>query len=242
MVKEFELTEIFRLTPKLRKVALAIFPESRINEGNPMQGMKNADLKLCQFDDEEEEVNWVLGRAKSDARPGDPCVILFPKHEAIYDFFCTYAESKGLKDPPTGYGTGRRPKIKYGDEFRNYLRDNELDFVDFLGSGHGSLDQSDTKPTVFIMTFHSSKGLDFKSVFVPGMNSNVRIVRKEELEEDEDAEKRLLFVAVTRSRQNLFISYTSSKPHKNLRELPEDAIAHVKNPELDEGVHDEDIF
>ena len=28
------------------RVALAIFPESRINEGNPMQGMKNADLKL----------------------------------------------------------------------------------------------------------------------------------------------------------------------------------------------------
>ena len=68
------------------------------------------------------------------------------------------------------------------------MRDNDLEFVDFLGSGHGSLDQSDTKPTVFLMTFHSSKGLDFKSVFIPGMNSNVRIVRKEELEEDEDAE------------------------------------------------------
>ena len=32
------------------------------------------------------------------------------------------------------------------------------------------------------MTFHSSKGLDFKSVFIPLMNDDAKVVRKASIE------------------------------------------------------------
>ena len=67
------------------------------------------------------------------------------------------------------------------------------------------------------------------------MNADAKIVSESALDRDEQAEKRLLYVAVTRSRQNLFISHSSHKPHELFRKenLPEDSIAFSNNPKVD---------
>ncbi len=88
---------------------------------------------------------------------------------------------------------------------------------------------------VVMMTMHSSKGLEFPHVFLvgfedglfPGMRS---IGDREEMEE----ERRLCYVAVTRAKQTLTISYArqrmlygrtnASLPSRFLKELPEDEI------------------
>ena len=88
---------------------------------------------------------------------------------------------------------------------------------------------------VVLMTMHSAKGLEFPHVFLvgfedglfPGMRS---IGDEEEMEE----ERRLCYVAITRAKESLTISYarnrmiygrtTSAMPSRFLKEIPQDCI------------------
>lgn len=65
---------------------------------------------------------------------------------------------------------------------------------------------------VSLMTVHSAKGLEFKNVFVVGLEENLfpsqlSINSREELEE----ERRLFYVAITRAESKLTISYAMSR-------------------------------
>ncbi|MDZ4122313.1 MAG: 3'-5' exonuclease, partial [Candidatus Cloacimonadaceae bacterium] len=71
------------------------------------------------------------------------------------------------------------------------------------------LDQlSDAAETVKLMTMHNAKGLEFEAVFIVGLENELLPHRmsmdsKEAIEE----ERRLFYVAVTRARRQLFLSY-----------------------------------
>ncbi|MYH39978.1 MAG: hypothetical protein F4154_03315, partial [Candidatus Dadabacteria bacterium] len=56
-----------------------------------------------------------------------------------------------------------------------------------------------------LMTIHAAKGLEFPAVFVVGLNEGLLPHQKGGLEE----ERRLFYVAVTRARQLLYLSYAS---------------------------------
>lgn len=65
---------------------------------------------------------------------------------------------------------------------------------------------------VSLMTIHSSKGLEFKNVFIVGLEENLfpsqlSINSREELEE----ERRLFYVAITRAENRLTLSYAMSR-------------------------------
>ena len=65
---------------------------------------------------------------------------------------------------------------------------------------------------VTLMTIHSSKGLEFPIVFLPGMEENVfpgsqSISMPSEIEE----ERRLAYVAITRAKQKLIITYAKER-------------------------------
>ncbi len=74
-----------------------------------------------------------------------------------------------------------------------------------------SQDDDEDKNLVKIMTIHTAKGLEFPNVFIPGLvegqfPSN-RLQNEDQLEE----ERRLLYVAMTRARNNLYLSSYMSK-------------------------------
>jgi len=76
-------------------------------------------------------------------------------------------------------------------------------------------DDNDKNPnadTVSLMTIHSSKGLEFKNVFIVGLEENLfpsqlSVNSRSELEE----ERRLFYVAVTRAETKLHLSYATSR-------------------------------
>lgn len=76
-------------------------------------------------------------------------------------------------------------------------------------------DDNDKDPnadTVSLMTIHSSKGLEFKNVFIVGLEENLfpsqlSLNSRSELEE----ERRLFYVAVTRAETKLHLSYATSR-------------------------------
>lgn len=69
--------------------------------------------------------------------------------------------------------------------------------------------------SVRLMTIHASKGLEFETVFITGLEEGLfpsdkdrdREVSPEETEE----ERRLFYVALTRAKKKLFLSYTQSR-------------------------------
>jgi DNA helicase-2/ATP-dependent DNA helicase PcrA len=70
----------------------------------------------------------------------------------------------------------------------------------------------DVKDAVTLMTIHSAKGLEFKNVFVVGMEedlfpSQMMIGSRAELEE----ERRLFYVAITRAEHKLTLTYATSR-------------------------------
>ena len=62
------------------------------------------------------------------------------------------------------------------------------------------------------MTIHSSKGLEFDYVFLAGMEDGLfPSISFDAPEEELEEERRLCYVAITRAKKELFISYSSSR-------------------------------
>ncbi len=101
-----------------------------------------------------------------------------------------------------------------------------------------SLDESDNTAAVKLMTIHSAKGLEFEQVFLTGLENGLfplhgSLDEPAELEE----ERRLCYVAVTRAKQNLHMTYASTRmvygnrmPQRRSPFLDEMGIAGIKAP------------
>ena len=95
---------------------------------------------------------------------------------------------------------------------------------------------------VVMMTLHSSKGLEFPVVFIPGMEEGVfpgmqSIYEPGEIEE----ERRLAYVGITRAKKNLYLLNTRSRmifgstrfnqPSRFLKELPDECCEYLVKPQ-----------
>jgi superfamily I DNA/RNA helicase len=64
---------------------------------------------------------------------------------------------------------------------------------------------------VALMTMHASKGREFEVVFLVGVEPGLVPLSVEGLTSDPDEERRLLYVAATRAKRRLIISYTATR-------------------------------
>jgi len=119
--------------------------------------------------------------------------------------------------------------------------DRETPPEDLAGALNGFLEQvalysdtdamDDTKDFVRLMTIHSAKGLEFRTVFLVGAEEGLfpgfrAIDNENEIEE----ERRLMYVAITRARETLYLSAARSRlvfgqtrnymPSRFVREIP----------------------
>jgi len=68
----------------------------------------------------------------------------------------------------------------------------------------------DTKGTVNLMTIHSAKGLEFKAVFLVGMEEGLFPLNRSATDEQQlEEERRLCYVAMTRAMEKLYLISTS---------------------------------
>ena len=73
-------------------------------------------------------------------------------------------------------------------------------------------EKKEDKNTVKLMTVHASKGLEFKYVFITGLEDGLFPHQKnEEIKnvEDREEERRLFYVALTRAKEKLFLSFSN---------------------------------
>ena len=59
---------------------------------------------------------------------------------------------------------------------------------------------------ISLMTLHSSKGLEYKCVFIVGLENGILPLYKAQTPEEIEEERRLLYVGMTRAKQRLFLS------------------------------------
>ena len=111
-----------------------------------------------------------------------------------------------------------------GTTLRDYLRS-----VSIIGD-----DSKDDELKISLMTMHASKGLEFKIVFLAGIEDHI-IPSARALEEDSrniDEERRLFYVAITRAKEKLFINYADTRRDREGKEkivLPSRFLEEIPN-------------
>lgn len=67
---------------------------------------------------------------------------------------------------------------------------------------------------ITFLTMHSAKGLEFHTVFIIEANEDICPYKKAEIVEDMEEERRMFYVAMTRAKKKLYISYVREKNGK----------------------------
>ncbi len=92
------------------------------------------------------------------------------------------------------------------------------------------------RDAVKLMTIHAAKGLEFSHVFITGLEEGLfpHASDEEERDEEKEEERRLFYVALTRARRKLFLSYASVRtifgsrvintPSPFILDIPEDLL------------------
>ena len=143
--------------------------------------------------------------------------------------------SQMLKDKKDLENENRLENIK---ELLNAMKefDNLESFLEHVSLAT-SIDQNWDGQKVNLMTMHSSKGLEFDVVFLPGWEEGV-FPSQRTIDESGavglEEERRLAYVGITRARHRLFISFASSRrihghwqaaiPSRFFQELPPENI------------------
>ena len=147
--------------------------------------------------------DWSLGHTK------------IPKWREIFDYFglgeAFGPTSAGYKEREEQAGKllewlrvyCEKKELPLWEGTRAFLNDGALYGMD-LGEIMGEREES--LKGVRLMTLHASKGLEFHRVYLIGMNQGLIPLRCKTMEQEEE-ERRLFFVGMTRAKEELELSY-----------------------------------
>ena len=169
-----------------------------------------------------------------------------PLHEAVDHV----VETSGLKAHYVADKDGA-DRVENLDELvsaaKQFANDSEAnDLAAFLA--HASLEAGEHQAgegaeALQLMTVHASKGLEFHAVFASGLEEGLFPHEQSFNTEDGlEEERRLMYVAITRARRALTLSYTESRqlhgqtrynlPSRFLEEIPEQLLAPINARKL----------
>ncbi|MFM6956628.1 MAG: ATP-dependent helicase [Ignavibacteria bacterium] len=166
-----------------------------------------------------------------------------PPHELAKD----YIEATGLlrmfKDEDTEESLDRWNNVQrmLSNIEEEYEKDSALTIEEFLQTVAlmSDIDETDMgQERIAMMTMHAAKGLEFPVVFIAGLEQGLFPMGRAEHDPDEqEEERRLFYVGITRAEQRLYLSYAQrryrfgelnfSQPSMFLRELHPDTIEYV---------------
>ncbi len=217
--EEYALTILHRLTGRVIEIAHTLFPGKQLDRAKH-QRLILVDVTVAQAETEEDEVTYVWQQASQNAQPGYPVAVLVSSHASVIAFANAALVTEGKA--PWAVSHNRYGKPHFGS-LNAHLGAAGLP-LRYLGNGYGSLEEAERKGRVVLMTYHSAKGLDFETVFMPYLNDELVIWR-----DDEERSKTLFYVALTRSRRNLTFSYTG-RPHPFVRAIPDRLLHRITLP------------
>jgi len=107
-------------------------------------------------------------------------------------------------------------------EFYERTQSKKLsDFISYI-SLISDVDTIDTQEKITLMTVHSAKGLEFHTVFIVGLEDGLFPHFKSLLSRDDiEEERRLLYVAMTRAKEDLYFTYSIRRTKKGIPDFPD---------------------
>ncbi len=226
-INDQDFTSMIRIinTPRrgIGKVTVLKIAEGKINEIN-----KGTELKLVNFKKVLEEIKNQIGKRK----PAEIIEFIFKK--------------TGLEDSYKEQGEEGLERIENVKELialsKKYDQydpeegiEKMLEDVSLLSDQD---EMSEEKKGVKLMTIHAAKGLEFDYVFITGLESGLFPHQGFDSSEkrDDEEERRLFYVAITRAKKRLYLSHASFRTIYGSKEVnaPSEFIQDL-NPELIEN-------
>lgn len=163
-------------------------------------GREDSEIRLFRAENYQEEIqfSWNEFKQINIDRPGEVNAALFFMKNDIIRYVDTILELEGKEK----WSNGTYPN--YDVESRNFMAMNHhlnsqgIPLM-YVGSKIGSLEQADNHNKIVLMTYHSSKGLDFDAVALPNIQADLG---------SSDNEDALILVALSRAKRDLLITFT----------------------------------
>lgn len=176
-----------------------------------------------------EKIKMNIGKKGHEDKLKELC--LFQEHIKFIQNMTTYAKINYI-----------RKGIGYERYIKNYCKEQGIDskpFMDILdylqecakeafsydewiqciskNKRNNNTTYQDNSYHVHVCTMHSCKGLEFDNVLLIDVNEGMIPYNKANTKEELEEERRLFYVAVTRAKQRLFISYLKKRYDKTLQ-------------------------
>lgn len=211
---EHELQEIHRINENVFLVATDILDDAAVHE---LATVREDDELTYLFaaTSKRNEYSTMYEEAVRVAAKAHPSAILFPSKRLIADFIEITAALRSWGTPPPLETVDVDSRAdKYGEMNRFLSQANSP--LQVFGSGSGEMAASDRRPMVYLMTYHSAKGLDFPYVFLPHLTEDTKLEAMGGASDLE--ERRKFFVAATRAKRRLYLSY-HGQPHRFIGQI-----------------------
>lgn len=195
-----ELNTIYRLTRSVISAIGKFFPRMNILNAKNDSTKQDVNIRLCKSSSPQGQISYIDKQVSRAIKVKKSCAILLPTHESVLDFVNGLLEDNG--EEPWEIEKNRWGKPDY-DSLNSYLEEVSMKYL-YVGSGYGSLEDVMSGDYAAIMTYASSKGLDFDYVFLPFADSSLFISNNPEISRTQ------FMVAMTRSKEQLYITYTGN--------------------------------
>lgn len=199
--RPFVLTRIYRLTRSIMNAVSNLLPNMDIFGSRRDMTKKDVSVRLGKAYDKKEEVKYVWEQASNATSEGYTAVVLLPKHDYIFDFANQLLRNNGKSEWTMQENNWGKPDY---NSLNSHFRNQGLK-VEYVGNSYGSFQNAERNRSLILMTYHSAKGMDFDNVFLPFLSDDISISRRDE--------ETLFMVAITRSKMNLFITYSGYLHH-----------------------------
>ncbi len=136
--------------------------------------------------------------------------------EAVHEIVMLTGIPKDLKNEGTIESQTRLENIEsFISSISSFEEENpDSDLEDYLASVSlmSDVDKTEeTKSGINLMTIHSAKGLEYKTVFLTGIEEGLFPSRFSIDEDNVEEERRLFYVALTRAKDNLYLTSTTMR-------------------------------
>lgn len=220
-----ELNIIYRLTHSVIDAVRALMPRMSENWA-AMEDLTNVDvqIELRKAISQERECTFVYDDARECCSRGERTVVLFPHHNKILFFVNTILHNQGKKKWDPVNDQWGKPNYY----MMNAYLENQGVPIMYIGNNYGSLSEAQQNDKIIIMTYSSSKGLDFENVYMPFVENGLFITQNPVLD------RATFMVAITRSSHYLTLTYTGLpseyvKTFRNQCHFTDEAIIQNRN-------------
>jgi superfamily I DNA/RNA helicase len=193
-------TTIYRLTRTLIKVLQNVYQDLFADMVHI--GREDSEIRLWKADNYDQEIDFSWNESKqiNIDRPSEVNAVLFFMKKDIIKYVDTVLALEGKKRWSNGtYPEYDANSFNFGD-MNDHFNSQGISLM-YVGSKHGSLEKADSQNKIVIMTYHSSKGLDFDAVALPNIQANLSASINENA---------LILVALSRAKRDLLITYTNN--------------------------------